>query len=191
LKTVLPQVQHVGSALIRGASSLRPPRREWDMDCESDQGLSRFPFRLPTFAPTLPHPYRPINTRRDLRNLKGRNRTSALGTFGQLSEVNRTYRRATWSSEFDPGCVKTLGAIVATQQKNRTGGRGESFMRERHAVRINLAPELPAEWFSHGQDPFRKSGPIGSTRQSRGAWRVIRRAIEGPSKVNGVVQARR
>jgi hypothetical protein len=48
-----------------------------------------------------------------------------------------------------PGRVKTMEAIVSAQQKNRTYGLGESFMRERHSVRINLAPERPAEWFSH------------------------------------------
>jgi hypothetical protein len=66
-------------------------------------------------------------------------------------------------SEFDPGCVKTLEPVITAQQKNRTCGFGDSLMRERHSVRINLAPERLAEWFSHNQDPFRKSGQIDST----------------------------
>jgi hypothetical protein len=54
---------------------------------------------------------------------------------------------------FDTGCVKTLEAVVSAQQQNRTCGLGESFMRKRHSLRINLAPERSAEWFSHRQDP--------------------------------------
>jgi len=56
-------------------------------------------------------------------------------------------------NSIDPGCVKTLEAVVSAQQKKRTRGLGESFMRERHSIRINLAPERPADWFSHSQDP--------------------------------------
>jgi hypothetical protein len=60
-------------------------------------------------------------------------------------------------SASDPGCVKTREAVVSAQQENRTGGLGDSLMREQHSVRINLAPERPAEWFSHSQDPKRTS----------------------------------
>jgi hypothetical protein len=56
---------------------------------------------------------------------------------------------------YDPGCVKTLEAVASAQQKNRIWDLGESFVRERHSVRINLAPERAAEWFSHSQDPER------------------------------------
>jgi hypothetical protein len=49
--------------------------------------------------------------------------------------------------------VKTLETVVSAQQKNRTYGLGESFMRQRRSARINLAPERLAEWFSHSQDP--------------------------------------
>jgi hypothetical protein len=54
-------------------------------------------------------------------------------------------------TEFDPGCVKTLEAVVTAQQTNRTGDRGKSFIRERHPVCINLLPRRPIEWFSRGQ----------------------------------------
>ena len=53
------------------------------------------------------------------------------------------------------GCVKTREAVVSAQQENRTCGVGDSFMREPRSVRINLAPERSAEWFSHSQDPER------------------------------------
>jgi hypothetical protein len=56
---------------------------------------------------------------------------------------------------FDPGCVKTLEAFVGAQQKNRTCGLSESFMRGRHPVRTYLLPERPAKWFSRNQDPKR------------------------------------
>jgi hypothetical protein len=49
--------------------------------------------------------------------------------------------------------MKTPEAVVSAQQKKRSCGAGESFMRERHSGRINLAPERPAEPFSHSQDP--------------------------------------
>jgi hypothetical protein len=39
----------------------------------------------------------------------------------------------------DPGCVKTVEAVVSAQEQNQTCGFGESFMRERQLVRINLA----------------------------------------------------
>jgi hypothetical protein len=58
-------------------------------------------------------------------------------------------------SAFDPGCVKTLEAVASTQQEKRTCDPGESFMRERHSVRINLAPERSAGGFSRSQDPKR------------------------------------
>jgi hypothetical protein len=57
------------------------------------------------------------------------------------------------SSHFDPGCVKTLEAIVGGQQKNRDRGLDDSFMRGRHFLRINLVLERPVERFSHSQDP--------------------------------------
>src|SRR5262249_28580125 len=53
----------------------------------------------------------------------------------------------------DPGCVKTLEAFVGAQQKNRTCGLSESFMRGQHPVRIYLLPERPAKRFSRSQDP--------------------------------------
>src|SRR5260370_30567653 len=59
-------------------------------------------------------------------------------------------------SAFDPGCVKTLEAVASTQQEKRTCDPGESFMRERHSVRINLAPERSAAGLSRSQDPKRK-----------------------------------
>jgi hypothetical protein len=62
--------------------------------------------------------------------------------------------------DIDLGCVKTLEAAVSAQQENRTCGFGESFMRQRRLSRINLAPERPAEWFSHSQDP--KPTPLDS-----------------------------
>jgi hypothetical protein len=54
---------------------------------------------------------------------------------------------------FDRGCVKTLKAVVGTQQENRSCGLGESSMRELRSIRINLAPRQRAEWFSHSLDP--------------------------------------
>jgi hypothetical protein len=54
---------------------------------------------------------------------------------------------------FDPAYVKTLKAVVNAQQKNRTCGLGESFMRDQHFARINVAPEQPARGFSRSQDP--------------------------------------
>jgi hypothetical protein len=59
---------------------------------------------------------------------------------------------AGWSVH-DPGCVKTLEPVSGAQQKIRARGGAESFMRERHSVRIDVAPKQPAEWFSHSQDP--------------------------------------
>src|SRR5436305_12139822 len=59
----------------------------------------------------------------------------------------------------DPGCVKTLEAIVGAQQKNRSHSLDESFMRGRPSLCINLVPERPIEWFSHSQDPKGKGGP--------------------------------
>jgi hypothetical protein len=55
----------------------------------------------------------------------------------------------------DPGCVKTLKAFVGAQQKNRTCGLSESFMRGRHPIRIYLLPERPTKRFSRSQDPKR------------------------------------
>jgi len=60
------------------------------------------------------------------------------------------------TAAFDPGCVKTLGAVISAQQSNRTGAVGESIIRQRHFSRINLAPEWSAQWFSHSQDPNRQ-----------------------------------
>jgi hypothetical protein len=50
--------------------------------------------------------------------------------------------------------VKTLQPVVCAQQKNRTCGLGESFMRERHSARINLAPERLVDGFSHSLGPL-------------------------------------
>src|SRR5436305_15338628 len=55
----------------------------------------------------------------------------------------------------DPGCVKTLEAIIGAQQKNRSHSLDESFMRGRPSLCTNLVPERPIEWFSHSQDPIR------------------------------------
>src|SRR5262245_61024034 len=52
-------------------------------------------------------------------------------------------------------CVKTLEVVVSVQQENRTCGVGDSFMCSRRRSRINLAPERPAQRFSHSQDPKR------------------------------------
>jgi hypothetical protein len=38
------------------------------------------------------------------------------------------------SAGHDLGCVKTLEVVANGQQKNRTCGLGESFMRERRSV---------------------------------------------------------
>src|SRR5947207_8030033 len=57
------------------------------------------------------------------------------------------------TSHFDPGCVKTLEAIVGAQQKNRSHSLDESFMRGRPSLCTNLVPERPIKWFSHSQDP--------------------------------------
>src|SRR5438094_2419576 len=57
----------------------------------------------------------------------------------------------------DPGCVKTLEAIVGAQQKNRCHSLDESFMRGWPSLCTNLVPERPIEWFSHSQDPERNS----------------------------------
>src|SRR5438034_11516238 len=64
-------------------------------------------------------------------------------------------------TESDPGCVKTLEAIVGAQQKNRSHGLDESFMRGRPSLCTNLVPERPIEWFSHSQDPSRTSVALG------------------------------
>src|SRR5436190_18650161 len=56
---------------------------------------------------------------------------------------------------YDPGCVKTLEAIVGAQQRNRSHSLDESFMRGRPSLCTNLVPERPIEWFSHSQDPKR------------------------------------
>ena len=53
----------------------------------------------------------------------------------------------------DPGRMKNLEAFVGAQQKNRTCGLSESFMRGRRPVRIYLLPERPAKRFSRTHDP--------------------------------------
>jgi hypothetical protein len=75
-----------------------------------------------------------------------------LGYF-RFSQVSRPVADVLNSSAHDPGCVKTREAIIGAQHKNQTCYLGKVFIRERHSVRINLAPERPAEWFSHSQDP--------------------------------------
>src|SRR5262245_49894623 len=60
--------------------------------------------------------------------------------FGQTGQWSRHGPMA----GFDPGCVKTLKAFVGAQQKNRTCGLSESFMRGRHPIRIYLLLERPA-----------------------------------------------
>src|SRR5215510_7961617 len=74
--------------------------------------------------------------------------------FGCEADM-RTVDRSNQSDVNDPGCVKTLEAFVGAQQKNRTCGLSESFMRGRHSVRIYLLPERPAKGFSRSQDPTR------------------------------------
>ena len=71
----------------RFSGILRKWRREWDMYCDSDQGLSRSQFPLPTFAPTLSRLSRTNCTRRDLRNTRGPEPKSALGANPTLSPV--------------------------------------------------------------------------------------------------------
>jgi len=61
------------------------------------------------------------------------------------------------SSAYDPGCVKTRTTVIEAQQKSLAYRLGESFMRERHSRRINLAPEYLAECFSRSQDPKQTS----------------------------------
>jgi hypothetical protein len=50
--------------------------------------------------------------------------------------------------------VETLQPVASAQQETRTSGLSESFMREWHSVRINLAHyELPAS-FPHSQKRY-------------------------------------
>ena len=60
----------------------------------------------------------------------------------------------------DPGCVKTLQAVVNAQHKNRACSLGESFMHHQRFARINVALERAAKWFSHSQDPSAISARI-------------------------------
>ncbi len=46
-----------------------------------------------------------------------------------------------------PGGVKTLKATARAQQKNRKYGRGESFVRQTGATRINIARNFPKNSF--------------------------------------------
>ncbi len=71
-------------------------------------------------------------------------------------------------SALGPGCVKTVGAVVRAQQKNQTCGLSESLVRERHSVRINLAPERPTEWFSHSLGHQRTKDTTGLEVSSKG-----------------------
>jgi hypothetical protein len=50
-------------------------------------------------------------------------------TIRLLSGVKLSLRGHCQTSADDPGCVKTLKAVVDAQQKNRICGVGESFMR--------------------------------------------------------------
>jgi hypothetical protein len=51
--------------------------------------------------------------------------------------------------------VKTLKAVVGTQQGKRSCGLGESFVHELRSIRINLAPRRRVEWFSHSLGQIR------------------------------------
>ena len=91
------------------------------------------------------------------------------------------------STACDPGCVKTLEAIGRLQQKNRACSAGESFMRERRPVFINLARERPAKRFSHAQDPTRtcaRSTLDGASREFQAATQGDEESVE-PSFTEG------
>src|SRR5213080_4604164 len=79
-------------------------------------------------------------------------RFQCLDAIGVKADIARA-SRACRSEAIDPGCVKTLEAIVGAQQKNRSHSLDESFMRGRPSLCTNLVPERPIEWFSHSQDP--------------------------------------
>src|SRR5262249_8635188 len=66
----------------------------------------------------------------------------------------------------DPGCVKTLEAIVGAQQKNRTRGLNESFMRGRPSLCINLVPERPVI-SKHPAKPAPRAGRCLSVARAR------------------------
>jgi hypothetical protein len=57
--------------------------------------------------------------------------------------------------------MKTLQAVVGSQQRNQARGDGESFIRERASLRINLALERPAGWF------LTQPTPKADTQQNR------------------------
>ena len=79
-------------------------------------------------------------------------RFQCLDAIGVKADIARA-SRACRSEAIDPGCVKTLEAIVGAQQKNRSHSLDESFMRGRPSLCTNLVPERPIKWFSHSQDP--------------------------------------
>jgi hypothetical protein len=79
-------------------------------------------------------------------------RRTSLVAIGGKADIGRSYCLLD-PDAIDLGCVKTLEAFVGAQQKNRTCGLSESFMRGRHPVRIYLLPERPAKRFSRSQDP--------------------------------------
>jgi len=79
-------------------------------------------------------------------------RFQCLDAIGVKADIARAWR-ACRSEAIDPGCVKTLEAIVGAQQKNRSHSLDESFMRGRPSLCTNLVPERPIKWFSHSQDP--------------------------------------
>src|SRR5206468_8119348 len=98
------------------------------------------------------------------------------------ADIARAWR-ACRSEAIDPGCVKTLEAIVGAQQKNRSHSLDESFMRGRPSLCTNLVPERPIKWFSHSQDPNRTQRGLKSAvqlcrhPQNRGGFRKKPRAV--------------
>jgi hypothetical protein len=60
--------------------------------------------------------------------------------FFCLTPRSRRAGQGYGTSVCDPGCVKSLAAVVHAQQQNKMYEVGESFVREKCAVRINLAP---------------------------------------------------
>ena len=107
--------------------------------------------RMSIKAVTFLVSYSMVRKRCRLRARPAVARVRCLGYFHRSARPFRT-------AGHDPGCVKTLAAVILAQQKQPNCGLEEPFMRDRDVERINLASQPPEEWFSHSQDPFRTDG---------------------------------
>jgi hypothetical protein len=72
---------------------------------------------------------------------------------------------------------ENAGSVADTKQKKRSCNVVESFVLEKHSLRINVAPEQLAKWFSHGRDPMQTSSQLLTRKPLR---RLVGRARRQP-----------